>query len=474
MAPKPATKVKYVTFFDAVRRKFGSEAEKPAAVKRPVVCVVTPSFNADAYIDDTISSVVTQAGDFSVRYHVQDGGSTDGTLKKLAAWQERLADSSFCSMCAGVEFTYASGWDKGMYSALNAGFAAAAAPSSDFMTWINADDRIVQGAFQTVARVFADYPDAAFLSGRISLLNEQGSIIGTMEPRAFSRRALQAGLHEGRYIGFLMQEGTFWRSSLWSAIGELREDLRLAGDFDLWRRFAEHGPMLAVNSALGLHRIHPSQMSSDKGVYSAEVDTIVDHGLREQAWSEYQAALSSSEKFHAAGFAGEILNYNLNLGMWQKADDVSAVKTFAPSAPQPPIHVSAAGVHHMIEATYLHGFREPEGPYPELGLHTRVRWTVEPKVVLIFDAPVAGRYEISIQSRVCFGGLKATVTSMGQALVSCDLPYTGHERNCIIEAKAEFAAGSNEIGIEFSFAEGQQSSGLYLLILACHATLVPS
>ena len=37
---------------------------------------------------------------------------------------------------------------------------------------------------------------------------------------------------------FLQQEGMFWRSSLWQAVGGAYGAMRLAGDFDLWRRFA--------------------------------------------------------------------------------------------------------------------------------------------------------------------------------------------------------------------------------------------
>ena len=56
----------------------------------PTVYVVTPSFNAAAPIDRTIASVLSQAGDFRIRYHVQDGGSTDGTLERIAVWNARL------------------------------------------------------------------------------------------------------------------------------------------------------------------------------------------------------------------------------------------------------------------------------------------------------------------------------------------------------------------------------------------------
>ena len=37
-------------------------------------CIVTPCLNAERFIDETIFSVVSQAGPFRIRYHIQDGG----------------------------------------------------------------------------------------------------------------------------------------------------------------------------------------------------------------------------------------------------------------------------------------------------------------------------------------------------------------------------------------------------------------
>src|ERR1700730_3330723 len=47
--------------------------------------IVTPVLNGEKFLDQTVLSVVSQAGPFTIRYHVQDGGSKDGTLQILAA-----------------------------------------------------------------------------------------------------------------------------------------------------------------------------------------------------------------------------------------------------------------------------------------------------------------------------------------------------------------------------------------------------
>ena len=47
------------------------------------IYMVTPSLNAAETIDDTIWSILSQRGAGNIRYHIQDGGSTDGTIVKL-------------------------------------------------------------------------------------------------------------------------------------------------------------------------------------------------------------------------------------------------------------------------------------------------------------------------------------------------------------------------------------------------------
>ena len=52
--------------------------------------IVTPVLNAIGTIDRTIWSIVAQAGDLDIHYHVQDGVSTDGTVERLRDWSRRL------------------------------------------------------------------------------------------------------------------------------------------------------------------------------------------------------------------------------------------------------------------------------------------------------------------------------------------------------------------------------------------------
>jgi glycosyltransferase involved in cell wall biosynthesis len=234
--------------------------------------IVTPVFNGSRFIDETILSVVTQAGSFGIRYHVQDGGSTDGTLDKLARWKARLAED-FPLLCEGVTFSYASESDRGMYDAVNRGFAACG--TADVLSWINADDRLAPGALAVASDLFTRFRDIDWLTGRSNLVDEAGAAFAEWPLIPYPREAIAAGVFDGRMRHFIQQEGTFWRSWLWERTGGADVRFRLAGDFDLWRRFAEHADLVVVDTMLGSNRRRAGQATEDISSYHAEIDALL-------------------------------------------------------------------------------------------------------------------------------------------------------------------------------------------------------
>lgn len=232
--------------------------------------IVTPVLNGEKFINETILSVVSQAGPFSICYHVQDGGSKDGTADILKSWQARLAND-FPVVCEGIHFSFASERDRGLYDAINRGFVHCDA--ADAMTWINADDRFEPGAFATVSNILNANPNVDWLTGRSTIINESGEILYISPVTPFPRNAVAAGIFDGRFaVPFIQQEGTFWRPKLWKEVGGLNADFRLAGDFDLWRRFAMKKDLVGVDAILGCFRMRAGQLSEDKAPYHAEVD----------------------------------------------------------------------------------------------------------------------------------------------------------------------------------------------------------
>lgn len=249
---------------------------------RTRVLVVTPSLNSSRYIDETIASVVAQAGDFEIYYHVQDGGSSDGTLDRLKAWAARLERGiPGIPSAAPIYFSWASEKDGSMYEGIHKGFdallASARVSEEDavVMSWINADDQFTLHAFQTVTRFLREYQGEHWVTGIVSIVREDGCIAGMrIGPLGYARGSLAKGAHDGRILPFVGQEGTFWTLELWHRSGGWRSGIRYAGDWDLWRRMAGHARLINLVAVLGHHRRRPGQISQDMRRYWAELDAL--------------------------------------------------------------------------------------------------------------------------------------------------------------------------------------------------------
>ncbi len=287
--------------------------------------VITPCLNATRYIDDTILSVISQLGDFSVHYHIQDGGSSDDTLSKLEQWSEMIASGSCLLPCKNISFSYDSVSDTGIYDAINNGFNSKHVNklNDTMMTWINAGDRLEQGALQTIVKVRNAHPDISWLTGGFAQINDDGSVIACASNNAsVSQVALANGLYEGRLLGFLQQEGTFWTSGLWNKSGgAINNKLKLAGDFDLWRQFAKYSPLHRVHTITGYFRRHEDGLSSNLELYNKEVDNLLeDSGLvkREKIALELYGLTDRRDGngMIKAGFTGPVIAWNTSTNTW--------------------------------------------------------------------------------------------------------------------------------------------------------------
>lgn len=247
----------------------------------PNVVLVTACRNAVETIDATIWSIVSQAGDFYLCYHVQDGASTDGTIAKLEDWEKRLA-AMMPGLPNRLKFTWASEPDSGMYEAINRGFARLPAQPNAFMGWLNGDDVLWPGAVDALTRLARDLPEADWVMGWPSWTDISGRFTHIERNPCYPRSILAAGLADGDHWPFLQQETTFWRRRLWDGVGGVRSDMRAAGDWDLWRRFAERTSLLHAHRQLGTFRVRTGQISADAEAYKAELNGLCPHAHRRQ------------------------------------------------------------------------------------------------------------------------------------------------------------------------------------------------
>lgn len=254
------------------------------------IYIVTPSFNAAATLNRTIHSVVSQAGNFHIYYHVQDGGSDDDTLALLQHWGREIGEGRIPLSCRGLTFTWDSRKDEGMYHAIGLGFDTFSPHSEAWMTWINADDILLPTALPLLSKIDSDQNTAnriAWVTGAAATCSE-GCQNG-WDDRLHASEIIVRGLADGTHWPYVQQEGTFFRYRCWNAVDGVSAfgGLRYAGDWNLWRLMAAGQTLYQFNYSTGMFSSHPTQLSKTfRHLYNEEIERLVPTAVRSRSLQE--------------------------------------------------------------------------------------------------------------------------------------------------------------------------------------------
>ena len=221
------------------------------------ISIITVCYNMASYIEQTILSVLNQNYP-NLEYIIIDGGSVDGTQAIIEKYREKLA-------------YYVSEPDNGMYDAINKGFKQA---TGDVVAWINADDIYMPWTLSTVNEIFCKYSDIEWIGGKYAFLTEEGVLAQVFAKSAIkTQNDIRNGWCRLELLGPLLQEGMFWRRTLLDKAGALDTSYKLAGDFELWMRFAEHAELVAVDVPLAAFRRREGGLSiGQANKYQLEVE----------------------------------------------------------------------------------------------------------------------------------------------------------------------------------------------------------
>jgi glycosyltransferase involved in cell wall biosynthesis len=214
----------------------------------PKISIVTPSYQHGRYLEETMRSVLLQEYP-NLEYLVIDGGSSDETVGLLRRYDEQLS-------------YWVSETDRGHAHALNKGFARV---TGEILAWINAGDFYFPGSLHRIAQAFQAFPEIDWLTTAQQGHYSEGAGTSTVLISGFSKSFFMAGGYLGFEpfaLDFIQQESTFWRKSLWERAGSyLNDSLRMANDFELWRRFFAHADLALLDAPVGCFRHHPDQRS---------------------------------------------------------------------------------------------------------------------------------------------------------------------------------------------------------------------
>jgi glycosyltransferase involved in cell wall biosynthesis len=202
------------------------------------VSVITVSFNAQATIEQTIQSVLSQTYE-NIEYVIWDGQSTDQTLQIIHRHQDRIS-KIICEK------------DKSLYDAMN---KATAHATGDYVYFLNADDRFV---------------DEHVVAQAVEACGEQDMVFGDVlfyypsEERTV-RISRQFSIDDLKHGMMPPHQGTFIKKSL---MLQFPYDLqyRSAADFDFYCKAALAGKTARkIDHAIAIVQI--GGISSGKASY---------------------------------------------------------------------------------------------------------------------------------------------------------------------------------------------------------------
>lgn len=270
------------------------------------ISLVTPCYNKGAYLEATLRSVLDQ-NYADLDYGVVDGGSTDGSRAILDRYADRL---SFAISEA----------DNGMYDALAKGFARS---NGEIMGYLGADDLHMPWTLAVVADIFRSFPDISWVTSLYPLTADRhGRVVKARSLAPPTRARFFRGAYLPGFswysLGWVQQESTFWRRSLWDRVNGLDRSLRLAGDFDLWCRFMTLAEPAGLATPLAAFRRHGDQITGGQArAYRDEaLAALIHHGGRPDGkWRS-----RGREFLRRLGFerTGSVLAFDFDRNAWHR------------------------------------------------------------------------------------------------------------------------------------------------------------
>ena len=210
------------------------------------ITIVTPSYNQGQFIEQTIKSVLSQAGNFYIDYIISDNTSTDQSLEIIKKYDQLLKNKLFPIKCLGINYHWWLRENQGQTYGINKSFEMA---EGDILAWINSDDYYEPGTFDFITRQFQIHPKYDLLYGNCFVIYQETrrKKILQSEPGNFEKIL--------RRNHSICQPAAFFTKKVFQQVGPIDDNLQYAFDYDLWLKILKVDQGLCLDKTLANFRI---------------------------------------------------------------------------------------------------------------------------------------------------------------------------------------------------------------------------
>lgn len=272
-------------------------------MSHPLVSVVIPCYNHEAFVQDCIQSVIDQMYQ-NIELIIIDDGSKDNSVAKI---QEMI------SKCEArfTRFEFRHRLNKGLSSTLNEALEWA---NGDFFETLASDDHILLDKISFQVDFFKKNPNIVALFGNVNLINNNNVIIKTetFPSRYYSFKSIFLNKH---HINASTQ---MIKMAALKSVGGFKNEITIE-DLYMWLKLSQKGDIFVHNKILSNYRLHADN-SIKKGefIYKGTLDVINEYyhhplylkALKKLIWT-YAISLALTEKRKSLSFLKALIENSI-------------------------------------------------------------------------------------------------------------------------------------------------------------------
>ena len=206
---------------------------------KPLISIVTPSFNRGWSIQSCIKSLQSQSYT-NYEHIIIDGGAKDNTLEILH--EVAKGDS---------RIKFISEPDRGMYDAVNKGMRLA---KGDIVAYLNTDDFYFPKTLERVLKAFEDRPTLSMLYGHWMSWHPETEFLEILPVLSYNATDLA-------FFAVLPQPSVFFRRQVFDSLGGFDLSFKLLADNDFFSKAVVKGfKFERIDDYLSIQTIHSGNL----------------------------------------------------------------------------------------------------------------------------------------------------------------------------------------------------------------------